>query len=277
VLPRLSRSLVQQKARLRSVLWGKYLRAQTYLDTNGSLPSPPESVLDIDGEWDKQANEGAGGWAPLFGHYNYDVATGKPPEFRQDFFDDYSCACEDVVKDKYGPITGGIDAPTPDGWLELDIFPRDEYSSGNLGTIDIGGDDNSTAVIDRQIVDGVNEDDLSHYTDNQFFIPSDVNGDTGLSAGIKDALEEVRGQCRVFLLFDHMLPEFEDPAPGNQAFFYATEFVGVRIMDVKLTGSFDIKMLRIQKCNATLTGALADYTTPPGQNTTVFTPLILVE
>jgi hypothetical protein len=65
--------------------------------------------------------------------------------------------------------------------------------------------------------------------------------------------------------------------PGDNAKFYLTDWAGIRIMDVQLTGSLEIKNLTLQFCNAVGTGAVGDITEEIGEHTTVFTPLILIE
>ena len=108
-----------------------------------------------------------------------------------------------------------------------------------------------------------------------------TGGDTGISAGIKDDLAAVLGQCRAVFLFHTV------QSPGNTAQFElgelakpetASEYlVGIRLMHVELTGQLEYKHLTIQKCKATLGGGIADEDQPPGENTTVYTPLILIE
>jgi len=56
--------------------------------------------------------------------------------------------------------------------------------------------------------------------------PWQINGDTG----IKDELESINGLPRAIPLFT------EVTAPGNNAMYTIVEFVGIRIMDVKLAG-----------------------------------------
>src|SRR5262249_22266512 len=69
------------------------------------------------------------------------------------------------------------------------LSPRDRGSPGNLGTVDIGASNNSTADIARQIVYGPNAADLAHFPNstlqlNMALTPPSMtlNGDTGVSA-----------------------------------------------------------------------------------------------
>jgi hypothetical protein len=99
---------------------------------------------------------------------------------------------------KTGAVTSGSD-----GILEVDLYPYSNTAlpSGNRGTVDIGSPNNSTADLKRQIVYGLNATDLSYFggqirTDQG---PIVLNGDTGISAGIKAALASIIGQTRLVL------------------------------------------------------------------------------
>ena len=66
------------------------------------------------------------------------------------------------------------------------------------------------------------------------------NGDTGLSAGIKDELAAIIGQPRTIPIFNSVT------GPGNNAEFTVINFARVRIMYVKLTGPMKNKQVIIQ-------------------------------
>lgn len=132
-----------------------------------------------------------------------------------------------------------------DGIKEISLYPGSNASlpSGNRGTVDIGPSNNSTADLSRQIRFGPNEADLSHFG-GKVQIPSTglltLNGDTGLSAGIKDDLAAIIGQPRAIPVFRSV------SGPGNNAMYQICKFVGVRIMYVKLTGSPSQKQVIVQ-------------------------------
>ncbi len=134
----------------------------------------------------------------------------------------------------YNKTTGAITAGS-DGVLEVNLYPTGStsLSPGNRGTVDIGPSNNSTADLTRQIRYGVNDNDLSYVGGQISFAngPVTLNGDTGLSAGIKDDLAAVKGQSRAIPIFSSV------SGPGNNAMYTIVKFVGVRIVDVKLTGS----------------------------------------
>ena len=141
-----------------------------------------------------------------------------------------------------GNVTSG-----PDGVRELDIYPHNTGSSGNSGTVDIGSSGNSTNDIKRQIVDGVSADDLSHHGGKLEFDANGefvLNGDTGISAGMKAQLESVIGEPRIIMLYSQV------SGPGNNATFTIVKFVGVRIVEVNFQGSKNnSKRLMIQPAN----------------------------
>jgi hypothetical protein len=130
-----------------------------------------------------------------------------------------------------------------DGVNEVNLFPQGTGSPGNRGTVDIGGCNNSTKDIARQITDGVSPDDLAHHGGKLEFDANGelpLNGDTGISAGVKDELASIIGQPR-------MIPIFESVSgPGNNATYTIVKFVGVSVLEVKLTGSMSSKRVTIQ-------------------------------
>ncbi|MDA0832569.1 MAG: pilus assembly protein TadG-related protein [Planctomycetota bacterium] len=136
----------------------------------------------------------------------------------------------------YDPVTGAVTSG-PDGIFEENFYPHGNVSlpPGNRGTVDLGAPGNSTADIKRQILYGLNENDLSYFGGElcaSFESPLTINGDTGLSAGIKAELEAIKGQPRAIPLFSGV-----PTGNGNNAMYTVPQFVGVRIMHVKLTGN----------------------------------------
>ena len=106
-----------------------------------------------------------------------------------------------------------------------------------------------SADISRQILYGLNEDDLEELGGELRFdeLPMIINGDTGLSAGIKDELDAIKGQPRLMPLFDTV------SGPGNNAMYRIVKFVPIRILYVKLTGKPADKKVIVQ---------MAPYTDP---------------
>ncbi len=168
----------------------------------------------------------------------------------------------------YDPDTGQV-TPGSDGILEADIYPEaapggngngngnNQWTPGNRGTVDFGNPNNSTADLARQILNGLNDDDLSYFNGEISFENGslDVNGDPGISAGIKDELAAIIGQPRAIALFTQVTGQ------GNNTTYTLVQFVGIRIVDVKLTGGN--KYVYVQPAT------LIDSTAVPGGNVTV--------
>lgn len=132
--------------------------------------------------------------------------------------------------------------PGPDGIPELNVYPgggADRLPAGNFGTIDIGAANNSTQDLSRQIRDGINADDLAALG-GEFNVPTTVDGDTGLSAGIEDDLMSIIGQARTIPLFNNVI------GTGDVSSFDIEGFGGIRVMDVNLRGNINTKMVIIQ-------------------------------
>jgi Flp pilus assembly protein TadG len=149
---------------------------------------------------------------------------------------------DDYSSDSDGNVQSG-----GDGILELDMYPLSNGTGGvvpgNFGTVDVGSADNSTADLERQIVYGVSKEDLEALG-GALMLGSDgtlqLNGDTGVSAGLKDELERVKGKRRSILLYSTVVEE------GNTAMYTIVGFAGVRVLHVNLTGSMAQKKVVIQ-------------------------------
>jgi hypothetical protein len=122
-----------------------------------------------------------------------------------------------------------------DGIREVNLFPQGTGAPGNRGTVDIGGSNNSTSDIARQIVYGISAADMAQMPSAKLEFNSEgklyLNGDTGISAGVKDELAMIVGETRIIPIFSNVTGN------GNNATFTIVKFCGVRVMHVKLTGS----------------------------------------
>ncbi len=173
----------------------------------------------------------------------------------------------------YDTDSGTVSAGA-DGVLELNLYPgagANQLPPGNFGTVDIGPDNNSTADIRRQILYGVNAADLSYFG-GRLELGEDgtvlLNGDTGLSAGFKDALEAIKGQPRAIPIYSQV------SGPGNNAMYTIVGFAGIRIVNVRLTGPMSQKELIVQFAFVVDATALAEP--GPGPSYYVYTPVRLV-
>lgn len=134
---------------------------------------------------------------------------------------------------KYDSKTKAITAGS-DGVREVKLFPTKGNSPGNFGTVDIGDANNSTADIARQILYGPNKADFDKMG-GKIELGSGgtlvLQGDTGISAGVKDEMTSIKGQPRV-------IPLYQAPVTGNgnNSRYTIVRWAGCVILDVQLTG-----------------------------------------
>lgn len=181
-------------------------------------------------------------------------------------------AVANATDDDFAFVNGSVQSGS-DGVFETNLYPKGVGAPGNRGTVDIGGSNNSTADLSRQILHGISKQDfLDLGKPLQFDVNGelDLNGDTGISAGIKDELATLIGKVRVIPIYTSV------NGNGNNAMFTIVRFEGVRILDVKLTGKKDDKRVIVQPARVIARGAKVDFT---GSHTSthVFTPVMLVE
>jgi hypothetical protein len=172
---------------------------------------------------------------------------------------------------RFMPSSGSVTSGT-DGIREVNLFPQGTDSPGNRGTVDIGGSNNSTSDIARQIVYGISSEDLDDLG-KPLQLDSDgvmtLNGDTGISAGVKDELASIIGQTRIIPIFSSVTGN------GNNATYTIVRWVGVRIMAVDLTGSMSSKMVMVQPAPVLIRNAVAGDASRTWSDQ-VFTPVMLV-
>lgn len=150
------------------------------------------------------------------------------------------------IDDEYAwdPVSETVSLGT-DGTLDINMYPDllTNLPPGNRGMVDLGAPNNSTMDVKRQIVEGLNEYDFSFFPNNTITLeygPIYLNGDTGISAGMKAELESIIGELRAIPIF------IEVSGNGNNAMYTIVKFVGIRIMDVKLTGGPNNRYFRVQ-------------------------------
>lgn len=144
-------------------------------------------------------------------------------------------------------------APGHDRVVEVNLYPQGTGSPGNRGTVDIGKNNNSTKDIARQITQGVSKADLDAMGGKLELVNGVLylNGDTGISAGVKDELASIIGEPKVIPVFR------EVKGNGNNAIYTIVDFVGVTVLDVKLTGALSSKRVTIQPTNVVTHSAIA--------------------
>ena len=175
---------------------------------------------------------------------------------------------EDVIS-----YTGGEVQSGSDGYSECNLYPKGNGSPGNRGTVDIGGRNNSTADLSRQILHGISRQDFIDLGKPLVLDANgelELNGDTGISAGIKDELAAVIGQTRIIPIFSSVAGN------GNNAMYTIVRFEGVRILDVRLTGAKNKKHLTIQPAPMIARHSIVDS---PASTTSsyLYSPVMLVQ
>ena len=171
----------------------------------------------------------------------------------------------------YNPATGAV-ASGEDGYREIVLYPDKTGAPGNCGTIDIGGADNSTEVLSRQIRQGLNKQDLAYHggelslnnAEKKLHLP----GDTGMSAAIKDDVRSVIGSVKVIPVYESVIN------PGNNAQYTIVKWVGVRIMDENLVGAN--KRMVVQPAKIVAKGGIGGQTGTTTSNY-VYSPVWLVK
>lgn len=173
---------------------------------------------------------------------------------------------------RYSASTGQVSS-AGDGIREVNLYPQGTGSPGNRGTVDIGGSNNSTADLARQIVHGISSGDLialgkplSLGIDGTMTL----NGDTGISAGVKDEIASIIGQTRIIPIFSTVTGN------GNNANYRIVRWAGVRILYVKLTGSMSSKQLIVQPAPILARGAIVGDSSRVWSDG-VFSSIVLVQ
>ena len=165
--------------------------------------------------------------------------------------------------------------PGHDGQKEVNLYPQGTGSPGNRGTLDIGGENNSTSDISRQITDGISPADMDALADSGRQLEFNeygelgLNGDTGISAGVKDELLSILGEPRIIPVFKKVV------GPGNNAEYTIVKWQGCRIVDVKLTGPMSKKHVTIQPAPIVSKGVIP--APGAGSSSLVFSNVVLVK
>jgi len=173
---------------------------------------------------------------------------------------------------RYDPQSGRV-FPGSDGIPEINLYPQGTGSPGNRGTVDIGSRNNSTNDIARQIKYGISADDLEALGKPLVLDSSGtmtLNGDTGISAGVKEELAGIIGKKRIIPIFSSV------SGSGNNATYTIVTWVGIRVLDVRLTGAMSSKYVYVQPASV-----IARNIIPGDSSRTwsqlVYSPVVLIE
>jgi hypothetical protein len=242
--------------------WNKYQRAQEYFLENGmiaddlSIANGGDLIMDPIGDGSRlfyaESSQGNGN-----GNGNGNNLTL--------LFDDQTGVLDPAEED-FGNISNSAD-----GILEMNIYPA-STTSGNFGTVDVGSSGNSTSDLKRQIVEGPSEDDLSYFPDNEINLTGgsiELEGDTGISAGMESSLEEILGQKRLIFLYSSV------GGSGNNASYTIEQIVGVRFLSVNLHGSN--KVLVVQPATISGPAGIPDFGEDQLESHSFYTRLILAQ
>jgi Flp pilus assembly protein TadG len=129
----------------------------------------------------------------------------------------------------YGTVTGSVNNPVPDGVPETVVYPVNNSGPGNWGTINVGVTNNSTSTLRSQIENGITPAQMTAAGFPN--PPSTFSGNPGISSGISSALSDIIGKPLVVPLWSGV------SGNGNNLTYTMSEYVGVRIMAVDLTGN----------------------------------------
>ena len=115
---------------------------------------------------------------------------------------------------------------------------------GNWGTVDIGTTDNSTSELRDQIVNGLRQSDIdalhadgridqnAHIDGSQ---PTWMQGDPGMSIGLKHAVQAVHGQKKYIPIYDAL----GGVLGGNNVEFHIVGWGVVTVIDSQWAGSIN--------------------------------------
>jgi Flp pilus assembly protein TadG len=180
-----------------------------------------------------------------------------------------------VTTDSWKYSAGSGVTAGSDGIREVNLFPQGTGSPGNRGTVNIGASNNSTSTLVRQILTGISAADLAYYPNGQLTFNDSghlyLNADPGISAGCKSALQSIIGQTRIIPIFASI------SGNGNNATYDIVQFVGVRILDVDLTGSMSSKHLTVQPAVVYTRGGIPATTTSTQFSYGIYSPICLVK
>lgn len=184
-----------------------------------------------------------------------------------DFIETETCPIE--VEDNYSIHDGVVFKNCSDGIPEIKLYPNKEAvcglpaAPGNFGTIDLGQENNSTDDIRRQIVEGISENDLVAMggmilsdPDGDGIFTKWVDGDAGVSTSIRSPLMEIKGQPRLLPLHRDLV------GTGDNAQYELCRFVGVAVVDVKMTGALENRHIIVQPAQVIEAKAIIDPEAP---------------
>lgn len=168
---------------------------------------------------------------------------------------------------KYDSTTKQVTAGS-DGVRELKLYPSDTGSSGNSGTVTIGGEQ-GTSFLESQIRNGVTPTDLGAHGGSLEFNGGGkllLKANPGLSAGMSDGLTAIIGQPRIIPIYNNVTGK------GSHAQYTIVKFVGVRVVQVDMKGGD--KKVMVQPATVITRGGIFGGGTSKTSN--VYSPVTLI-
>jgi Flp pilus assembly protein TadG len=119
---------------------------------------------------------------------------------------------------------------------------------GDWGTLDIGSTSNSSSDLNDQILNGLHQSDLDAlYSDgripqNTFIdsaVPTWMQGDSGLSSGLKQSVQAVEGQKKLIPIYDHL----GGSLAGNNVEFHVVAWGVVTVVGSEWQGSTNTRVI----------------------------------
>ena len=117
----------------------------------------------------------------------------------------------------------------------------------NWGTLDIGKTDNSTADLNRQILNGLRQSDIDVlYTDGRITTTDYIDAshtvsmqaDTGMSLGLKQSVTRIHGETRILPIYD-----FNSGEAGNNLEYNIVRWGVVTVVDSNWQGSMNTDVI----------------------------------
>ena len=126
----------------------------------------------------------------------------------------------------------------PDGITESMLFPVGTGSPGNWSTIKVGVNNNSTAILNSQILNGITPAEMSTFPGGMIQLnPSTgtlvFSGNPGISAGIKSSLDQIIGNPAIIPIYD---PSYGTGGGGSNATYTVVKFAQVRLLATNFEG-----------------------------------------
>ncbi|MEZ6097115.1 MAG: pilus assembly protein TadG-related protein [Pirellulaceae bacterium] len=152
------------------------------------------------------------------------------------------------------PVDVWNDNPLGEVWSIYGDGKIEDYQGhevpGNWGTIDVGANSNGTSELTDQILNGLRQVDVdvlyengtietSEYIDSQYEMW--LNGDTGISSGMKSSIIESHGDVKLIPLFD-----VHNSDVGGNLSYHVVAWGVVRVVDSRWNGNHK-SYLEIQK------------------------------